>query len=124
MDSAFLWFVSSFDVVFDSILFCCVSLFPCVLVCLMCLCYCFLFVFLRFVCVPCFDDSFCTCSVFSFLVFPRFLFVCFLYDAMYFCVSVILRVCVCVCVCVFVCVCVCACVCMCVCVCVCVVYSV
>ena len=62
--------------------------------------------------------------LFFFLVFPRFLSVCFFYDAMYFCVSVILRVCVCVCVCVFVCVCVCACVCMCVCVCVCVVYSV
>ena len=72
--------------------------------------------FLRFVCVPCFDDSLCTYSVF-FLVCPRFLSVCFFYDAMYFCVSVILRVCVCVCLCVFVCVRVCVCVLVCVFVC-------
>ena len=64
--------------------------------------------FLRFVCVPCFDDYFCTCSVFFIFSVSAFL-VCVLFLRCNVFLCVCDCVCLCVCVCVYVCLCVCLC---------------
>ena len=68
-DSAFLCYLSFFCVsAIPCFYVLCVSMFPCVRVCLVFLRYCVFVAFPHFVCVPCFDDSVFTCSVFRCLL--------------------------------------------------------